>query len=159
MIQEEALGRFVGVGRECPGAARLADRVPCPHSARLDRFARPAHAFDLAPWRLDPDPVAIGDARVCRGATVDVQVVVRMNLAQPRVLRIPRVIHRHRSLGNRRQGKCIGAMRRLDVLALQRCIVERQWIEVSVDPLTQMRRRLLARPSPLCSETESLQHF
>ena len=101
VVQEEALPRLVGAGRELPGAVGLADRVPGPHRARLDRLAVAQHAAHL-PQRLSTQhqpPSAMPAA--ARGQRVDVQVVVAVDLAQPRVLRIPRVVHRHRPLRDR----------------------------------------------------------
>ena len=62
VVQQEPAPRLVGVGVEPPRARRLADRVPRPHGARLDRFRVARHAAHLAPRRLDPHPAAVGDA-------------------------------------------------------------------------------------------------
>ena len=67
VVQQEALARLVGTGRELPGAVGLADRVPGPHRAGLDRLAVAQHAAHLAPLALDPAPAAVGDAGGRRG--------------------------------------------------------------------------------------------
>ena len=130
-------------GCELPGAVGLADRVPGPHGAGLDRLAVAQHAAHLAPLALDPAPAAVGDAGALRGQRIDVQVVVAVDLAQPGVLRIPRVVHRHRPLRDRveRIGGEVGRG------LFERRVPERQRIEVGVDALAQMLGRLAPRAS------------
>ena len=48
----------------------------------------------------DPDPVAIADAERPGGLAMDVQPVLAGDLAQPRILRAPRVVHVHGALGD-----------------------------------------------------------
>ena len=90
-----------------------------------------------------------------RRARIDEQVVVRVDLAQPRVLRVPRVVHRHRPLRDRSER----IAREIGRLRLQRRVVERQRIEVALDALAQVLRRLPARPLALRGEPELLQHL
>ena len=92
-------------------------------------------------------------ARVTR---IDEQVVVRVDLPQPRVLRIPRVVHRHRPLRDR--GERIA--REVGRLRFERRVVERQRIEVGLDALAQLGRRPPRRRAlALRGEAELLQHF
>ena len=63
-----------------------------------------------------------------RGARVDEQVVVRVDLAQPGVLRVPRVVHRHRPLRHRVER----VLRRVGGLLLERRVVEGQRVEVGL---------------------------
>src|SRR3546814_8292091 len=50
-------------------------------------------------------PVLVGDAMPGAGARVQVQVVARGDLPQPRVLRTPRVVHEHRALRDGVEGE------------------------------------------------------
>src|SRR3989338_9990686 len=72
VIEQETLLRLVRIRRQIPRAGGLADGVPGPYRARLNRLAVARHAAHLTPLRLDPDPVTVGDARVLRGARVDI---------------------------------------------------------------------------------------
>ena len=56
----------------------------------------------------------------------DEQVVVRVDLSQPGILRIPRVVHRHGTLRYRIQREFPG----IDQLRLQCFVIEQQRIEV-----------------------------
>ena len=65
------------------------------------------HAFHQADLHLDaavvadhPDPVVILDAFKLGLEAVHVQPVAGMDLAQPRILRAPGMVHRHRPLGD-----------------------------------------------------------
>src|SRR3954470_24034462 len=84
-----------------PRTLAFADRIPSPHRTRLNGFAVSAHAPDFAVHRLNPHPFTVPDALLSSRARIDEQIVMRMYLSQPRVLRIPRVVHCHRSLSNR----------------------------------------------------------
>ena len=156
VIEQEAELGLVGAGREVPRAGRLADGVPGPHGARLHGFGIARHAAYLAPHRLDPDPAAVVYALGPRDPRIDEQIVVRVDLAQPGVLRIPGMVHGHRALGD-------GVQRVLvDVghLRFERLVVERQRIEIGFDALRQVRRRApLRRPPALRRHAELLQHF
>src|SRR3546814_8962275 len=84
------------------GASRHARRrlpiVPGPYRVRLHVGRELRLHGDAAVVRGDGDPVLIGDAMPGAGARVQVQVVARGDLPQPRVLRTPRVVHEHRTL-------------------------------------------------------------
>jgi len=77
-----------------------------------------------------------------------------MDLAQPGVLRIPRVVHRHRALGH--CGKRI--LVPVAGLHLQRLVVERQRVEIGSMRLARWAGGLRVMPA-LRGETEFLQHF
>ena len=138
VVEQETGLRFVGVGRERPGASRLSNGIPGPDRARLDGLGVARDAAYLAPLRLDPDPVAIGDLVDARGVGIDEQDVVRMNLSQPGVLRIPRVLHRHRSLGYGRERVLL----LVGDLGFERFVVKGQGVEVCFDALSEPVRRL-----------------
>ena len=78
-----------------------------------------------------------------------------MDLAQPGVLAVPRVVHRHRPLGQRVERELVG----VDQFALERLVVERQRVEVGLDALRQVPRRPAAGTSALRGEAELLQHL
>jgi hypothetical protein len=61
VIEQKALLRFVGLGCQPPGTGRLADGVPGPDGARLDRLGEPRTCNGPCQRRLDPDPVAVCD--------------------------------------------------------------------------------------------------
>ena len=81
------------------------------------------------------------------------QIVVAVNLAQPSVLRIPRVIHRHRPLRQSVERKCA----EIRGIFFQRGIPKRQWIKISFDALAQLLRWLAARRFTLCGQAKALQ--
>src|SRR3546814_838053 len=143
---------------------RSADRVPGPHRVRLHVGRELRLHRDAAVVRGDGDPVLIGDAMPGAGARVQVQVVARGDLPQPRVLRTPRVVHEHRTLRDgveweRRsplflltprmgslpfKGRAgVGMGFRPDLRRLERLIPDRQWIKERRHPLAMLRRRLV----------------
>jgi hypothetical protein len=103
--------------------------------------------------RFDPDPVVVLDTSNARGVRIHVEQVVRVNLPQPGVLRIPGVVHRHRPLRDRRQRILVLVGR----LPFQRVVVERQRIEEGLDALGQMCRRLARKTLALRRGAELLQ--
>ena len=78
-----------------------------------------------------------------------------MDLPQPAVLRIPRVIHRHRSLRDGRQRKLFA----VGVGLLERCIPYRQRVEITLDARAQMIGRLASCGLALGREPEFLHHI
>ena len=90
-----------------------------------------------------------------RDLRIDVEGVVRVDLSQPGVLRVPRVVHRHRPLRDRVERE----LREIGALRLQRLVIERQRIEVGLDPLAQVVGRLPRDPLALRREAELLEHF
>jgi len=154
MVQQKAALRFVRVGPEIPRARRLADRIPCPYGARLDGFAVARKAAHLAPLRFDVDPAAVFDALRRRRARIHVQIVLAMYLTQPRILRVPRVIHRHRPLRDGRER----ILRVIGRVVFERRIPERQRIEILLDARTQMIGRLASLRLALRGEPELLHH-
>ena len=64
MIEQKSLARFRRVGRERPGAASLADRVPGPDGVGIDAV----HGLDLDLDRAvvadHAHPVAVGEAEL-----------------------------------------------------------------------------------------------
>lgn len=155
VIQQKAALRFVRVLAQIPRAGRLADRVPGPHGSRLDRFAIMRHAAHLAPLRFDVNPRAILDVIALGHARIHIQHVLAVNLPQPRVLRVPRVIHRHRAL--RDGGERI--LREIGRIEFERGVPERQRIEILLDTRAQMLGRLPSLRASLRGETELLHHI
>src|ERR1044072_3721208 len=94
-----------------PRAARFADRVPGPYGSRLDRFAVTAHTAHPSMHRFHPHPLAVADTMPLRATRIHEKIIVRVNLTQPSVLRIPRVIHRHWTLRDRSQRIAHGVRR------------------------------------------------
>ena len=88
-------------------------------------FTRPMMAFD-------PDPVAVGEAERRAPARWHVEAVLAGDLAQPGVLRAPRVVHVHRPL---RDARAAEMSSRVDRCFLERRIPERQRIEIGLDAL------------------------
>ena len=108
VVQQEAQARFVGRRGQLPGAAGLADRVPGPDRVGFRRLAVADHAANpahLLSTQHQP-PSAMPAAPAVSGLTC--RVVVAVDRTQPGVLRVPRVIHRHRPLGDRAEGKAGG---------------------------------------------------
>ena len=156
MVEQEALGRFRRVFLQAPGALLLADGVPGPDGVFLGAFHRLDLAADLAVVRLDPDPVEVLDAHLQGLARVHVHVVLRHDLTQPHVLRIPRVVHEHRALGQREEGVFI----RVDALLLKWFVPHRQRVEVLHQPLTvDLIVRLRAVVQALSRQAEFLQRL
>ncbi len=155
MVQQKPLLRLIGLGIEVPGTGGLANRIPGPDGARFDRLTEAAHATHLAMHRFHPDPVTILKTIGHTNTGVEIEVVVGVNLSQPRILRIPRMVHRHGALGDRTQRELVT----VGTGRLQRFVVERQWVKVLLHPLAQSLRRLLAGALALRRETELLQHL
>ena len=153
MVEQKAALRFIGVGAQVPGTGRFADGIPGPDGAGLHRFRVTAHAAHLAPLRLHPHPAAIGNALGAGGPGADEQVVVAVNLAQPGILRVPGVVHRHRALGDcvERVFDGVGG------LFFQRHVIKRKRVEVGLYALAQMVRRLLAGTFALRRAPKALQ--
>ena len=154
MIQQKAAPRFVGVFREMPRATRFADGIPRPHGARLHRLRVAAHAAHLAVHGFHPQPAAVGDACGLCCFCVYKQIVMRVYLAQPGVLRIPRVVHRHGPLGDRGERIFLFIRQR----HFQRLVIKRQRIEIFFDAIFQMRGRLALAVAARC-EAKALQHL
>src|SRR5262245_35925290 len=147
MIEEETVGGLGCVRRESPRAALLTDPVPGPHGVRLDAFHRLQLAAHAPAPRFDPYPVAVGEPELARRTGVHVQVVLREELPQPDVLRIPRVVHDHRPLGERVQRVAVG----IDPRLFERLVPDRQRVEVSRQPfaiLGALRLRAFVETEP-----------
>ena len=153
MVEQKALARLVRAGGELPGAVGLADGVPGPDRAGLYCLAVAQHAAHLAPLAFHPGPAAVGNACGLRGAGVDVQVVVAVDLAQPGVLRVPRVVHRHGPLGNgvQRIGGQVGGV------FFEGRVPKRQRIKIGVNALTQVLGRLAPFGFSLGGQAKGLQ--
>ncbi len=117
--------------------------------------------------RFDPDPVVVGETQAeCRDA-VHVQAVLGQDLPQPRVLRVPRVVHHHRPLGDRVQRILVGdgaparcADRAVRARAFERGVPEGQRIEILGQALAiDERGRLRPVVKPLSREAELLQRL
>src|SRR5262249_10595270 len=87
------LRRNPAVARESPRPGLLAYRVPGPHRVRLHAFHRLQLTADLSVVRFDPDPVEVAEAQVARRRAIHVQEILRQDLPQPDVLRVPGVVH------------------------------------------------------------------
>jgi hypothetical protein len=142
-------------GVQVPGAGSLADGVPGPHRARLHRLgvARLQRTLPHCDSTQIQSPSSMPAGS--RAVRVDEQVVVRVDLAQPGVLRVPGVVHRHRPL--RHRGERVLVL--VGDLRFERLVIEGQRVEVGLDALFQVRRRLARDALALRREAEALQHL
>ncbi len=146
MVEQKSLAELGRVGVEVPGPGALADRVPGPHRVRVDPVHQLRRDADPPVMARDPHPIFLVEAERPAGHPVDVQPVVAEDLAQPRVLRMPRMVHLHRPLGQRvqREGRAV------DPRFLERHVPERQRVEIGRDAVAVARaaarpRRVLGR--------------
>src|SRR3984893_16692014 len=101
VVEQEADTRFRCILVERPCTRTLADRIPRPDGVRIDPVHEARPAFELAVAALDPDPVLILDSQLHRNIAMQVNPVFRKDLAEPGILRAPRMVHRHRALSDR----------------------------------------------------------
>ena len=131
MVQQKALATFWNVIIQAPSTFSLTDRVPRPHRAGLHGLAVAHHAAHLAPAAFHPAPAAVFDAgRLC-GDRVDVQVVMAVDQAPPGVLGVPRVVHGHRSLGNRIERIFVHTKRNGNLFDYQEAMVRKITLELN----------------------------
>ena len=129
VVEQEALFCFRRVGRQIPRARPLADRVPRPHRVLLDALHQADLDLDPAVMADHPHPVVVLKSFELGLGAVHIEPVAGMDLAQPRILRAPGMIHRHRPLGDREERVGVLAA----ILGFERPVPGRQRIEIACD--------------------------